>query len=92
MTPWSNISFLFNQTGPFELIANAQIFPRSQNVDIGGISGVIYLIVSGSGVNIGSGLDFIWGLFFFERVLVAFDATNKRVGVALTINTFDQTN
>lgn len=43
----------------FEFTANAQIWPRSLNPELGGDTGKIYLITSDLGSNSGQGLDFI---------------------------------
>lgn len=48
----------------YGLTANAQIWPRSLNTDIGGSSDSIYLIVNDIGTHSGSGLDFINGYSF----------------------------
>lgn len=48
----------------YSLSANAQIWPRSLNSQIGGDSGSIYLVVADLGSDIGSGLDFINGYAF----------------------------
>ncbi|KAH9486239.1 Polyporopepsin [Psilocybe cubensis] len=68
----------------FELTANAQIWPRALNTDIGGVAGNIYLIVADLGSNSGEGLDFINGFTFLERFYSVFDTANKRVGFATT--------
>ncbi|PPQ79426.1 hypothetical protein CVT25_002696 [Psilocybe cyanescens] len=68
----------------FELTANAQIWPRALNTDIGGVAGSIYLIVADLGSNSGEGLDFINGFTFLERFYSVFDTANKRVGFATT--------
>jgi len=76
----------------FGLTANGQIWPRSLNADIGGVSGRIYLIVGSIGTRSGSGLDFINGQTFLERFYAVFDTTNKRVGLAPTPFTGATTN
>jgi saccharopepsin len=48
----------------YSLTPNAQIWPRSLNADIGGVSGQIYLVVSDLGSMSGEGLDFIDGYAF----------------------------
>jgi len=77
---------------PFELTANAQIWPRSLNSAIGGAADGIYLIVSDSGSNSGSGLDFLNGQAFLERFYSVFDTEHRQVGLAYTPHTFDTTN
>lgn len=67
-----------------ELTANAQIWPRSLNADIGGVAGDIYLVVGDIGSNSGSGLDFINGMTFLQRFYSVFDTTNGQVGFATT--------
>ena len=55
----------------YELTANAQIWPRSQNSQLGGDEGKIYLIVADMGSPSGQGLDFISG-FSLDCVISAF--------------------
>jgi hypothetical protein len=76
----------------YTLSANAQIWPRSLNSQIGGSEGNIYLIVSDLGSPVGSGLDFINGYTFLERFYSVFDTTNNRVGFASTEFTTATTN
>ncbi|KAG1834832.1 acid protease [Suillus variegatus] len=71
----------------YGLTANAQIWPRSLNTDIGGSSDSIYLIVNDIGTHSGSGLDFINGYSFLQRFYSVFDTTNHRVGFATTSST-----
>lgn len=68
----------------FEFTANAQIWPRSLNVDIGGTAGSIYLVVADIGSGAGSGLDFINGQAWLERFYSVYDTTKKQVGIANT--------
>ncbi|KAF8961363.1 aspartic protease [Flammula alnicola] len=91
---FSNLQSLFFTAGgtSFELTANAQIWPRSLNSDIGGSASRIYLIVSDLGSPSGEGLDFINGLPFLERFYSVFDTTNRRVGLATTPFTKATTN
>ncbi|EIW77123.1 acid protease [Coniophora puteana RWD-64-598 SS2] len=70
----------------YPLTANAQIFPRSLNSQIGGDADSIYLIVADLGTESGQGLDFINGYSFLERYSV-YDTTNKQFGIAKTTNT-----
>ncbi|KAI9450419.1 aspartic peptidase A1 [Lactarius psammicola] len=76
----------------FELTANAQIWPRALNTQIGGSSGSIYLVVTDIGSPSGSGLDFINGYAFLERFYSVFDTANNRVGLATTPFTRATTN
>ncbi|KAG1817946.1 aspartic peptidase domain-containing protein [Suillus subaureus] len=76
----------------YDLIPNAQIWPRSLNADIGGSSDSIYLIVSDIGSDSGSGLDFINGYTFLQRHYSVFDATNNKVGFATTPYTDNTSN
>ncbi|KAF9486586.1 aspartic protease [Pholiota conissans] len=93
-TQFSNLQSLFFVAGgaTFELTANAQLFPRSLNTDIGGVASSIYLIVNDLGSNSGEGLDFINGYTFLERFYSVFDTANKRVGFATTPFTTATTN
>ncbi|KAF8899074.1 aspartic protease [Infundibulicybe gibba] len=76
----------------YELTANAQIWPRALNADIGGVSGSIYLVVADLGTPSGEGLDFINGYTFLERFYTVFDTANRRVGFATTPFTHATTN
>ena len=82
---------LFDQAS-FGLTPNGQIWPRALNVDIGGVTGAIYLIVGDLGSESGFGLDFINGQAFLERFYSVFDTANKRVGLATTPFTSATTN
>lgn len=88
---WNNISSFFHQV-PFELIPNAQIWPRQLNTDIGGTAGSIYLIVGDLGTPSGVGMDFFLGQAYLERFYSVFDTTNSRVGLAKTRYTYATTN
>jgi cathepsin E len=83
--------FFFDQAR-FELTANAQIWPRALNSEIGGVSGHIYLIVGDIGSPSGEGLDFILGIPFLERFYSVFDTANQQVGLAYTTLTYANTN
>ena len=76
----------------YELTANAQIWPRSQNSVLGGDEGKIYLIVADIGTPSGQGLDFINGFTFLERFYSVFDTANQRVSLANTPFTRATTN
>ncbi|KAI6148312.1 acid protease [Pisolithus tinctorius] len=69
-------------TQTYDLIPNAQIWPRSLNYAIGGSSGSIYLVVHDIGYPSGSGLDFTNGYAFLERYYSIYDTTNACVGFA----------
>ncbi|KDR82142.1 hypothetical protein GALMADRAFT_135505 [Galerina marginata CBS 339.88] len=87
---FKNLKSLFFTSGgaTFELTANAQIWPRALNTDIGGTGGNIYLIVASLGSTSGEGLDFINGFAFLERFYSVLDTENKRVGFATTHYTY----
>jgi cathepsin E len=91
---FSNLQSLFFTAGgaTFQLTANAQIWPRALNTDIGGVAGDIYLITNSLGTPSGQGLDFINGFAFLERFYSVFDTANKRVGFATTSFTTATTN
>ncbi|KAI0032786.1 aspartic peptidase domain-containing protein [Vararia minispora EC-137] len=76
----------------FALSANAQIWPRSLNSQLGGEAGKIYLVVSDLGNNSGQGLDFINGFTFLQRFYSIYDTTNSQVGLAPTPFTDAETN
>ncbi|TCD70209.1 hypothetical protein EIP91_004389 [Steccherinum ochraceum] len=91
---FENLQSLFFNIGgtTFELTANAQIWPRSQNSTIGGQEGKIYLITADLGSPSGQGLDFINGFGFLQRFYSVFDTGNTQVGLATTAFTDAETN
>ncbi|KAH9480701.1 Polyporopepsin [Psilocybe cubensis] len=91
---FSNMQSLFFNIGgtTFEFTPNAQIWPRSQNSQLGGEEGKIYLITSDLGNNSGTGLDFINGFAFLQRFYSVYDTTNAQVGLATTPFTNAETN
>ncbi|KZP16465.1 acid protease [Athelia psychrophila] len=82
----SDLDFIIGGT-TLTLNPNAQIWPRSLNVLIGGSNSSIYLIINDLGSNSGEGLDFTNGYTFLERFYSVFDTTNSRVGFASTVYT-----
>lgn len=76
----------------YEFTANAQLWPRALNTDIGGTAGNIYLIVGDLGTPSGEGFDFVNGFAFLERFYSVFDTANRRVGFATTPFTHATTN
>jgi cathepsin E len=76
----------------FQLTANAQIWPRSLNSQIGGTDDVIYLAIHTLPNPSGQGLDCVLGFAFLERFYSVFDTTNNRVGFATTQYTTATTN
>ncbi|KAF8877827.1 aspartic peptidase A1 [Gymnopilus junonius] len=91
---YSSLKSLYFTTGgkTFELIPNAQIWPRSLNSEIGGASGMIYLVIHDLESPSGQGLDFINGLTFLERFYSVYDSENGRVGLANTLWTMEEVN
>ncbi|CAL1710300.1 unnamed protein product [Somion occarium] len=86
-------SLFFNIGGEsYELIPNAQIWPRILNTAIGGTNDFVYLIVADIGSLSGEGLDFIDGMTFLERFYSAFDSENNQFGLATTTFTNAITN
>jgi hypothetical protein len=67
----------------YELIPNAQIWPRALNELIGGKEHFIYLVMQDIGQPI-PGLEFIAGMVFLERHYSVYDTDNLRVGLAPT--------
>lgn len=65
---FSNLKSLFFTIGgtTFEWTANAQIWPRSMNAQLGGEEGSIYLVAADNGTPSGQGLDFINGFVWCE--------------------------
>ncbi|KZP27550.1 aspartic proteinase [Athelia psychrophila] len=74
----------------YTLNANAQIWPRTLNAEIGGEADGIYLIVSTFGDTFP--FQFIMGLTFLERFYSVFDTPNSRIGFATTAHTNDTSN
>jgi len=79
----TNLNFVIGGE-TFALTPDAQLWPVGLNGDIGGESGVLYLVVNDLGTPSGEGLDFINGQTFLERFYAVFDTTNNRVGLATT--------
>ncbi|KAI6132457.1 acid protease [Pisolithus croceorrhizus] len=79
-------------TQTYDLIPNAQIWPRSLNTAIGGSSSYVYLVVADIGTPSGSGMDFANGYAFLERYYSIYDTTNARVGFAATSYTDSTSN
>ncbi|KAG2070142.1 aspartic proteinase [Suillus decipiens] len=74
------------------LTADAQIWPRSLNPQVGGREGLIYLVVCDIGTPSGSGLDFYNSYVFMQRFYTVLDTINRRVGFATTSYTYAATN
>jgi cathepsin E len=74
------------------LTANAQIWPRALNANIGGTTDDIYLIVADIGSPSGEGFDFINGYAFLERFYSVFNTASGAVGLATTPFTTATTN
>ncbi|KAL6308112.1 aspartic peptidase domain-containing protein [Sparassis latifolia] len=72
--------------------ANAQIWPRSLNIAIGGSSSDIYLVVSNIGSPFGEGFHFINAYTFLEWFYSALYPGNSRVGFPTTSYTDATTN
>ncbi|TBU55956.1 aspartic peptidase A1 [Dichomitus squalens] len=91
---YDNLESLFFHIGKntFEITPNAQIWPRALNTAIGGQAGSIYLILGDSGVDTGSGLDFINGYAFLQRFYHAVDYLGERAGFAFTEYTYATSN
>lgn len=75
-----------------EIPANALIWPRRLNSQIGGSANAIYLIVGDLGTPSGQGLDFVIGYRVLKRFYTVFDAGNNQVGFATTTFTNDTDN
>ncbi|PIL28666.1 hypothetical protein GSI_08710 [Ganoderma sinense ZZ0214-1] len=82
-------SLLFTIGGtPFELIPNAQAWPRRFNSLIGGSPNYVYLIVGNLGNVAGGSIAFINGMSFLERFYHVYDAGNNLAGFARTNYTY----
>ncbi|KAI0922513.1 hypothetical protein AcW1_002869 [Taiwanofungus camphoratus] len=91
---YDNLESLYFDIGgtTYEFTANAQIWPRSLNTDIGGTSDYVYLIVNDLGDDGESGLQFINGMTFLERFYFVYDVGSSQVGFATTSYTDATTN
>ncbi|KAH9858562.1 aspartic peptidase A1 [Lenzites betulinus] len=77
-------SLFYNINGAtFELVPNAQIWPRSLNSVINGQPNAVYLIVADIG-QVDAPFSFINGQMWLERFYAVFDSGNNRFGVANT--------
>ncbi|KAF7348295.1 Acid protease [Mycena sanguinolenta] len=76
----------------YELIRDAQLWPRCQNESIGGSKDKTYCIFASMGEMENQGLDFINGYTFLQRFYSVYDTTNSRLGFATTQDTMTQTN
>ncbi|OCH89114.1 acid protease [Obba rivulosa] len=83
---FGNLESLFFNIGgtTYEFTADAQIWPRALNADIGGTDDNVYLIVADNGVHSGSGHDFTLGLVWLQRFYMVYDSANDTVGFATT--------
>jgi hypothetical protein len=68
----------------FELVPNAQIFPRSLVSSINGTSDYVYLMIADGGMPGGYNLTCILGYAFLERFYTVFDGHNQVIGFAPT--------
>ncbi|KAH9944888.1 acid protease [Amylocystis lapponica] len=91
---YANLESLYFAIGgtTYEFTANAQIWPRSLNSEIGGTSDYVYLIVNSLGSSTEAGLDFINGMTWLERYYFVYDIGNSQVGFATTSYTDATTN
>ncbi|KAF7364898.1 Acid protease [Mycena venus] len=86
-------SMMFNIGGvQYALTKNAQIWPRSQNEQLGVPSDKICLIFASMGDMENPGLCFINGFTFLQRFYSVYDTTNNQVGFATTEHTMTETN
>ncbi|OSX57421.1 hypothetical protein POSPLADRAFT_1156721 [Postia placenta MAD-698-R-SB12] len=76
----------------YEFTANAQIWPRSLNEDIGGSSDYVYLVINDLGDDAETGFDFINGMTFLERYYFVYNSGSNEVGFAPTSYTYATTN
>ncbi|KAL5512902.1 hypothetical protein ACEPAH_3300 [Sanghuangporus vaninii] len=81
-----SLYFTFGTTSKktFELVSDAQIWPRELNTTIGGDTDSIYLVAADSGSKSGSGLDFINGFVWLQRFYTVYDTENSQIGIAST--------
>ncbi|KAH9990271.1 aspartic peptidase domain-containing protein [Russula vinacea] len=91
---YGNIQSLFFDIGgrQYELNANAQIWPRALNIDVGGDNSSIYLAVYNLGPEYSSGFGFVAGMPFLERYYSVFDTNHSRIGFATTKLTYAEIN
>jgi hypothetical protein len=84
---YANLQSLFFVVGgnTYELIANAQIWPRTHNNVIGGKGDSIYLVVQDIEQASQSGMDFICGMTFIKRFYSVYDTGYyPQLGLATT--------
>jgi cathepsin E len=88
---YKNLQSLFFDIGgrQYELNANAQIWPRALNIEMGGDNNSVYLVVFDLG---SSEFGFIAGMAFLERHYSVFDTNHSRVGFATTPFTYADIN
>ncbi|KAG2062527.1 acid protease, partial [Suillus decipiens] len=79
-------------TRTYNLVPNAQIWPRSLNGKINGGVNDIFLVIKSLTTPTGAGCDFINGYVFFQRFYVVFDGNERRVGFARTQFTYVERN
>ncbi|OJT03652.1 Polyporopepsin [Trametes pubescens] len=91
---YENLQNLYFKIGDIDypLTPNAQIWPRALNLDLGGTTDGIYLIIADLQSECGKGLDFINGMSFLERYYAMYDVGNSRIGLAKTHYTDIETN
>ncbi|KAH9944890.1 acid protease [Amylocystis lapponica] len=91
---YDNLESMYYDIGgtTYEFTANAQIWPRSLNTDIGGTSDYVYLIVNSLGSDSETGFDFINGMTWLERYYFVYDTGSSQVGFATTSYTDATTN
>lgn len=78
--------FFFLDQVAFDLIPNAQIYPRHFNTAIGGVASKIYLVI-GELEGDTDGLRFVMGMVFLQRYMSIYDSGNQQVGFAKTPKT-----
>jgi hypothetical protein len=83
---------VFNIGGSsFELIPNAQIWPRALNTLLGGSEDLIYLVIQDL-ADLLPGVNFVCGMAFLERYYSVFDTEHRQLGLATTAFTNAETN
>ncbi len=75
-----------------DICSFSRVFRPQLNLDLGGATDGIYLIIADLQSECGKGLDFINGMSFLERYYAMYDVGNSRIGLAKTHYTDIETN
>ncbi|KAG8694827.1 hypothetical protein FRC08_008233 [Ceratobasidium sp. 394] len=87
-------SLFFNINGvSYEFTPNAQLWPRSLNVALGGKAESYYSVVNAlTDFEADTGASFVNGYVFLQRFYTAYDQSKHRIGFATTSSTYANVN